>query len=169
MRDRLQTYAQLAEIIGGVAIIVSLIFVGLEVRQSNKLVATDSLREGTHRFVMEYSNAFGTEESTAFMRKATNNFHELDKDEQGRFFAIIMGFVAAFDNIYNQYEAGTLREDVFASISIAYYGLIGMPGVQALFAENDLDIPPYLLDYSTIELLVGESDRFSNPFEFLNE
>lgn len=169
MRDRLQTYAQLAEIVGGIAIIVSLIFVGLEVRQSNTLVATDSLREGTHRFVTEYSNAFGTEESTAFMRKATNNFHELDKDEQGRFFAIVMGFVAAFDNIYNQYNAGTLREDVFASISIAYYGLIGMPGVQAMLAENFLELPPYLLDYSSIELLAGESEKFSRPFAFLNE
>lgn len=169
MRDRLQTYAQLAEIVGGVAIIISLIFVGFEVRQSNTLVATDSLREGTHRFVTEYSNAFGTEESTAFMRKATNNYHDLDKDEQGRFFAIIMGFVAAFDNIYNQYDTGTLREDVFMSISRAYYGLIGLPGVQALLDGNPLAIPPYLLDYNAVDLLASQDNIFNSPFEFLEE
>ena len=169
MREKLQIYAHLAEIVGAVAIIISLIFVGLEVRQSNLMVATDSLREGTQLWVGEYSKAFGTEESTAFMRNAANNFEELNKDEQGRFFARIMGFVAAFDNVYNLYEAGSLREDVFVSIAIDYYGIVQLPGVQTVLSENVNELPRYLRDYSVIEVLLGESEGIDRPFEFLNE
>ncbi len=169
MKKKLRDYAHIAEIIGAFAIIISLIFVGLEVRQSNTLVTTDSLREGTQRWVAQYSEAFGTEESTAFMRKAANNYQDLSKDEQGRFFARMMGFVAAFDNIYNQYAVGSLREDVFVSIAIAYYRLINMPGVRSVLSEHAPILPPYLLDYSVNEILIGEEENMARPFKFLNE
>jgi hypothetical protein len=47
LKDKLQVYALWAEILGGVAILVSLIFVGVQLRQSNSIAATDALREGT--------------------------------------------------------------------------------------------------------------------------
>ena len=167
--ETLQKYAHIAEIIGAVAIIVSLIFVGLEVRQSNILVATDSLREGTQIWVAQHAESFGTEESTAFMRRAVNYYQELSPDEQGRFFARVIGYVAAFDNIYNQYAVGSLREDVFFSIALDYYGFLNLPGVQTVLTENVPELPRYLRDYSVNAILIGEEARFGQSFQFLME
>lgn len=167
--QKLQNYAHLAEIVGALAIIVSLIFVGLEIRQSNTLVSTESLLNGTQIWVSQYSASFGSEESTAFFRRAANNYQELNQDEKGLFFSRVMGFVAAFDNIYNQYTAGALREDVFYSIALDYYGLISMPGVQSVLQDNVPELPRYLRDYSVNEMLIGEEDRIGRSFEFLSE
>jgi len=166
---KLQTYAHLAEIVGALAIIVSLVFVGLEIRQSNTLVSTESLLNGTQIWVSQYTASFGSEESTAFFRKAANSYQELNQDEKGRFFSRVMGFVAAFDNIYNQYTVGSLREDVFYSIALDYYGLIGMPGVQSALQDNVPELPRYLRDHSVNELLIGEEERIGRSFEFLSE
>ena len=132
MKERLSMYADIAEVLGAIAVVVSLAFVGMQISQSNSLVITDSLRDATQLWVGEYSEAFGTEESTAFMRKAAHHYDDLNKDEQGKFFAQVMGFVAAYDNVYNQYQAGSLREDVFVSISKAYHGIISLPGAQTV-------------------------------------
>ena len=163
----LSDWASIAEIIGAIAIIVSLLFVGLEVRHSNTLAATESLKNGTQIWVGEYKRNFGSEESTAFMRKALNDYENLSNDEKGRFYASMMGFLAAFDTIHNQYEAGLLREDVYVSIALGYYALVNMPGGRRVLEEETLGLPPYLLDYSVNEVLLGREEDLERAFSFV--
>ncbi len=167
MNQRLSDWASVAEIIGAVAIVVSLLFVGLELRDSNRLAATESLKDGTQLWLDEFRRNLGSEESTAFMRKALNDYDDLSNDEKGRFFASMMGFLAAFDTIYNQYEAGLLREDVFISIALAYYGLVEMPGGRRVLTEEAYALPPYLLDYSVNDILIGREDELDAGYSFL--
>lgn len=166
MKGRLQEFALVGEIIGALAVVVTLLFVGLELRQSNRLASTESLRVGTRIWVDEYSDSFGSEESTAFMRQALNDYQSLSDDEKGRFFAAVFGFVAAFDTIQNQYEAGLLREEVYVSIARGYYRLVTMPGAQELFRENSPSLPPYLYHPTEDQALVIQEDDFGT-FSFL--
>ena len=167
MNLALSDWASIAEIIGAMAIIISLLFVGLEIRRSNTLAATESLKEGTQIWVDQFKRNFGSEESTAFMRKALNEYQNLSNDEKGRFFASMMGFLAAFDTIHSQYEAGLLREDVFVSIALGYYALVNMPGGQQVLKEEALGLPPYLLDYSANEVLIGREKELDGAYSFI--
>lgn len=124
---KLEKWVQISEIIGAVAIVVSLIFVGYQVRQSNILAATDALREGTQIWTDAYMNAFGTEERVSVFATAINSCDELSREQHGRFFATLMKFIAAYDNIFNQYQSGRLREEVFASIALTYYAIVRTP------------------------------------------
>ncbi len=168
MRKRLKEYALIGEIIGAVAIVVSLLFVGQELRQSNRLASAESLRAGTQVWLKAYAVNFGSEESTAFMRKAFNEYQSLSEDEKGRFYAGIFEFVAAFDTLRNQYEAGLLREETYISIARSYYSLIGMPGTQKLFKENDVYLAPYLLDPAGNDAMTGREEDLA-PWAFLQE
>lgn len=147
MKEKLQEYALIAEIIGAIAVVISLLFVGMQVRQSNNLASADSLREGGEMWLRAY-DSFQTEESTAFMRKALNDYQGLSKDEKGRFFNLMFKYVGAFDILHNQYEAGLLREETYVSIAGAYYSLVSLPGVRDLFEETTRYVPPYLLEPS---------------------
>ena len=159
MKGKLQVYALWAEILGGVAILVSLLFVGIQLRQSNDLATTDALKEGTELWTDAYVTAFGTEESTAFFSKAINRCDELSKEERGRFFAIISKFVSAYDNIFNQYESGRLREEVFVSIASTYYSYANTACGQRVLSQDFLILPPYLLGPSEDEVLSGHEDE----------
>ena len=43
MKSKFSEWASIKEVLGAIAIIVSLVFVGVELRQSNILAATDTL------------------------------------------------------------------------------------------------------------------------------
>lgn len=165
MKERLQQYALIAEIVGAIAIVISLAFVGLQVQQSNTLASTQSLAQGTQLWLDEYRRNFGSNESTAFMRRALNDYGGLSKDEKGRFYSALLGFVGAFDTIHNQYDAGLMPEEVYISIARGYYSMIGMPGAQRLFDEMDIYLPSYLL-------MPAQGSSFEDrlaPWPFLEE
>ncbi len=166
MKERLQEYALIAEIIGAVAIVLSLLFVGQELQQSNRLASAESLREGTQVWIKANAETLGSEESTAFMRKALNEYQSLSEDEKGRFYVGIFEFVAAFDTLHNQYEAGLLREETYISIALGYYSLIKMPGTQKLFKENEVYLAPYLLDPTGNDAMTVREEDFP-PWPFL--
>lgn len=165
---KLEKWALIAEIIGGIAIVVSLLFVGLQVRQSNSLAATDALKDGTQNWTDAYVAAFGTEESTAFFREAVSSCDTLSAEERGRFFGIVVRFVSAYDNIFNQYEAGRLREEVFVSIASVYYGIARIPCAQRVLVEQLPLMPSYLLKPDSIEALDGREGDM-DLFDFLVE
>ena len=60
MKEKLQEYALIAEIIGGIAIVASLLFVGVQINQNNKLIeasamnASNERTDNTSRIGIEY-------------------------------------------------------------------------------------------------------------------
>jgi hypothetical protein len=134
-------------------LIVSLAFVGLQLRQSNALTTTDAVKDGTQNWTAAYAAAFGSEESTAFLRRALNHCEDLSDDERGRFLGVLARFVSAYDNIFNQYEAGRLRQEIFLSIASDYYGIAEMPCAHAALSQDMTALPPWLLNSSGIEKL----------------
>jgi len=168
LKEKLQVYALWAEILGGIAILVSLLFVGIQLKQSNDLATTAALKEGTELWTDAYMIAFGTEESTTFFAKAINRCDDLSKYERGRFFAVLSKFVSAYDNIFNQYESGRLREEVFVSIALIYYSYAGTDCGQRVLSQDFLLLPPYLLSPSEIEVLSGHDGEMKLP-DFLVE
>ena len=163
MSEKLERYALFAEIISAVAIVVSLVFVGLQVRQSNSLAATDALREGTELWSNAYVRAFGTPESVAFFRSAINHCEELSKEQRGQFFAVLIKLVSAYDNIYNQYESGRLRQEVFVSIALTYYAIARSPCAHTVLIEDVVNLPPWLLEPAHVEVLTGREDEIRLP------
>ena len=168
MKERLQNYALIGEIIGAVAIVISLVFVGLQLQQSNRLAAAESLREGTIVWQEAYVKNFGSEESAAFMRQALNDYRSLNNDQKGRFYATFFSFVAAFDTLHNQYEAGLLRQETYISIARWYYAVVRMPGVLQMFEENDMYLAPYLVDPSSNDAFVRSGVKLA-PLPFFQE
>jgi hypothetical protein len=160
---KLEKWVQIAEVIGAAAIVVSLVFVGFQVRQSNSLAATDALREGTQIWSDAYVSAFGTEEAASFFRSAINRCEELSNDQRGRFFATLMKFVSAYDNIYNEYESGRLREEVFISIALTYYAIVNSTCATRELSEDVINLPPYLLAPGQIAVLADHVDEMRLP------
>jgi hypothetical protein len=160
---KLKKWALMAEIVGAVAIVVSLVFVGLQIRQSNSLAATEALKEGTEIWTDVYRTALGTEESAAFFIGALNDCEQLSPPQRARFFALIAKFLSAYDNIYNQYESGRLREEVFISIALGYYALANAACVQRVMVNDFQNLPPWLLGPDGIAVLTGREADMRLP------
>ena len=126
----IQDWGAIGEILGGIAVFVSLGYLALQIRQSNIQAKAESLRTATQSWVDQQQKAFDTEEKVAFMRRALNDYAELSHDEKGKLWAVLLGYIAPFDNMYNQYHAGLLRKEVFESIEGAFISIVTSPGAR---------------------------------------
>lgn len=152
-----QAISAVAEIIGLIFIVISVFYLAKQVQHANKQSLSDSLKDATQLYSKQYNETFGTEESTAFMRKALNDYENLRQDEKGRLFSIILGYIGAWDNLHTKYEAGFLAEETYNSITIAFASLLQTPGGLACITQihEGFKLPPYIMNNTEIRQISG--------------
>jgi len=172
MEMSIQDWGAVGEILGALAVFLSLGYLALQIRQSNIQAKAESLRTATQSWVDQQQTAFDSEEKVAFMRSALNDYTELSHDEQGRLWAILLGYIAPFDNLYNQYHSGLLRKEVFESIEGAFVSIVTSPGARECLASfhASAPLPEYLMAYISGDAPgANEVEPMSETYEFLKK
>lgn len=120
---KLSEWAHISEIVGAVAIIASLIFVGSEIRQN-----TNALRTATTQSIAEQINTINLEYATdenlprlfalMFEGKSQDAFSPTD---QVRLEMAILVGLRRIENIYLQVEEGVLHKDALSRVGYTFY------------------------------------------------
>ncbi len=117
----LEQYAYLAEIIGVVMIIITLIYLSLQVRQGAELLRSESRQaqvtndlSGVYKFIEhpELGRLFSQEETPSFADKTRLQFW-------------IVGQMRAREHEWLQYQSGALDEETWLSYRGVIYFLLG--------------------------------------------
>jgi len=127
---KLKRYAQLAEIIGSLAVIVGLIFVGLELRQNTitqRVTATQTL-------VVDYENAVDllakdTESACIYVR-GSNGLDNLTGIEQYRFFVMWFHVLRAAEQLHYYSLEGMVDQRIWRGFQRQLDEVVRYPGVQ---------------------------------------
>ncbi len=168
----IQDWGAIGEILGALAVFLSLGYLALQIRHSNIQAKAESLRTATQAWVDQQQKAFDSEEKVAFMRRALHDYGGLSNDEQGKLWAILLGYIAPFDNLYNQYHAGLLRKEVFESIEGAFISIVTSPGAKDCLESfhESAPLPEYLMLYiSGVEQGANAVKPMSETYVFLKE
>ena len=146
-----------AELIGIVVLILSVIYLSKQIRHTNLQSVSEALKDSTQLYLAQYEKSFGTEEKTAFMRKALNDYTSLSQDEKGRLFTVVVGYVAAWDNLHTKYENGFLLEETYNSFSVAFASRVQTSGGRASIEQlhKEFALPPYIMSNTTVEEIAG--------------
>ena len=88
MRRSLQDWANLAEIVGSVAIVLSLIFVGLQLSENSKQVRSETAHNVTAGLQSWYNGLGVSAQASAIWRKGMSDPESLSKDEAVQFIAL---------------------------------------------------------------------------------
>lgn len=109
-----------AEIIGIVAIVASLLFVGLQMRQSHEIALAEIYQARTAA-VMEWNHTLATSELalSAFEKSASGRLDELMPLERRASTAMIQSALYAYENSYYQFTLGYLPEEHWTRIRTA--------------------------------------------------
>jgi hypothetical protein len=94
--------ANIAEIMGGIAILVSLIYVGYQIRQSNQIAAAESMRT-----IM--GSEFLDSHNMATIGRGFLDFNALDFDSKWEFHTYFMRFFNHYQMIGEQRDRGLIR------------------------------------------------------------
>jgi len=132
-----------AEIIGGIAVIASLIFVARQMQESNR-----NTREANYRQVMrhniEMGRLVGSDAGIANLyRRGCESMQHLNEDERWQFGSLMMAMFCDFNQHYTMHKQKRLNLEFWQPIenNIKFY--IGRPGVLTWWQAQ-----PFVLDVS---------------------
>lgn len=153
MKEKLQEYALIAEIISAIAVVVSLVFVGIQIRDSSEstdlntaAILANSRQESVK---MELGLIYKTIESPAIAKWNVEGFERLDPIEQEMVRAQIEAFFRARENLWFQYQAGVIDSAVWDS----YYRLLLEQLRQRDIILTQWEVNPYRFDKDFVNFI----------------
>ena len=96
-------YTQIAEIIGAIAIVISLIFVGLEIRQNTSQSKVESIQT-THTFFTYVNDLFVNEDTAQLMLEAVNDFDTMKQIQKVRFDGVMANISSGYELAREYYK-----------------------------------------------------------------
>ena len=138
----------LAEIIGSVAIVVSLIFVGLQLRQNSSQFETAAIQAGM-AYVEATNNLTANPDSTELVIRGLSDFEGLTQVEKARFDGLLYNIMTKYFVARQYYNQHGLTEQDIDSYDEAFAMLLRSPGAaqwwritkagNPVFVQNRID------------------------------
>ena len=130
MKIKLKKIALIVEILGGVAILISLIFVGIQLKDNTKATrsstATATIGTMTDWYVTMGTNS----EASSTFWKFLSDPNSMTKEEQLQHIYNLHGLILTFQNSYYLALEGTLDERIPESLNQVIIGVKDQPGFQ---------------------------------------
>ncbi len=156
----------IGELVGGVAVIGSLIYVGLQVRQSNDLERTETLRAFARDWIAAAVEPLRDGESADLLRRGNAAFENLEETEKVQFFGYYgQVFFLAQELFLLKGRVDPLLVDQIDGVILSY---LTIPGVETWYAHSRKFLaPPYLEHLETLRRTVTPIDMSQTYPPFL--
>lgn len=121
------------EIIGAMAVVLSLIYLAIQVRQNSNMARAESQLRLLANF-REFSNALKGKDPTAFGR-GLQCYPDLPVAEDGTFRGHLWDALHFFQCALALYESGTLDEEAYAGFESTIAAMLATPGGRRFWQE----------------------------------
>ena len=98
----------IAEVLGALAVLVTLLYFSLQIRQSNKLAEAESQRELMNFDV--FTPLVADPKLTSEFRACLNRYEEQDPDVKTRFFFLMTNWHLQMESVFRMNEKGLIAE-----------------------------------------------------------
>jgi hypothetical protein len=132
MKEILEEYALIAEIISAIAVIISLIFVGFQIRGNTKATQASTFHEIATLDIQLLLSFANSQESARIISTFRDNPDALSEKEQNHGFYFFAAEVRHVENLFLQHENKMLSEKDWNSRKALVEGLVLTPGFGAL-------------------------------------
>jgi len=108
----LEQLANIGELVGGLAVVASLIYLAIQIRQNTEIVKGATLSTNTQNWTNLIANATQPEMAEAHVAGALGN-DDIDIKQFTQFFYFCRIMFAAFEDQYYQYRHGSMDEEIY--------------------------------------------------------
>ena len=134
----LENIYYIGQTVAVVALLLSIIFVGLQIRQNTKALKSTSHHAITDSF-NQLNVLIGTDPKAGrIWRLGLGGPENLDVDEQMSFSFLCLGYMRIFETLYFQNKNGTMDAQLFESKRRSIVAGFPFPGWRAWWATNTL-------------------------------
>ena len=124
----LQDLGNLGEFIGSIAVVVTLVYLAIQIRQNTRATRTESLNTALGVHVNQIAQLTATDADSELFRRFAQDFHALSANETGRVQAMMLQRVASFNQVIRLHRAGFLDDDEFQAIQGTFISIMRTAG-----------------------------------------
>jgi hypothetical protein len=151
--------AQLAEIIGAVAVVVSLVYVGIQVNDSVGASRSASVNDANVALQNWYLEVGTNEQASTLFYRGLMSREALPAEEEFQFLMTFHGVFLAFQNSYWLTEEGTLDPELLEALTAAILGVKDTPGMRRYWRQRKSYLNASFAEY--VELLLKRETNTS--------
>jgi len=136
MNFSLDSAAKTAEVIGAVAVVIGLLFVGLEIRTNTVAQQFSS----TQTLVSEYNTAISSINDGEFVCifiRAGNDFEGLSQAKKIRYSILMQPIFRTFEQLHYSALQGTIDHNVYSGFQRQFAAMMQLPGNQQYWATRE--------------------------------
>jgi hypothetical protein len=144
MKLKLSEYAQIAEIVSAFAIVLSLIFVGFQLKDNAKATRSATANATVASIGAWYAGNGQNEQASAVLLNGIENPDSLSREQWFQFAYNMHALLLNFQNSYYLVEEGTLDQDVRDSQTVVIAAVKDQPGFLRVWSQRrDIFFPEF--------------------------
>ena len=139
--------SSIAEIIGAVAVVISLVYVGIQVDNSAGAVRAASANNANVAMQNWYLRVGSDQQTSELFYKALTSEDALSNQEEFQFLMMLHGAFLAFQNSFLLAEEGTIDLELREALTAAILGTKSTPGMRRYWRQRKSYLHSGFADY----------------------
>lgn len=135
----LETLANFGEFVGGIAVIVSLVYLAVQIRSNTNAVKAQAVATWHSASVSDREAIYTDQETTEFLVRLGTNYDPKSTEEWLRFGSYVTQLLNSWEMLYVQSTLGLVDEAFLESKSVRYTQMVAFPGVLAWWNTSGKD------------------------------
>ena len=136
LKMKLDEWASIAEIIGAVAVVVSLVYVGIQVNDSAGAARSASANDANVALQEWYMQTGSDQQTSTLLYRGLVSQQALPDEEEFQFLMMTHGFFLAVQNSYLLAQEGTIDAELRNSLKNAIHGIQNLPGMTRYWRQR---------------------------------
>ena len=125
------TLQETLQILGGIGVVASLIYVAIQIRNNSRAVRGSTYNQVSNSFISNWDSLANNTESLSVVLRGGKDFANLTEHvDQSRYYLLMMANMRRFENAWFQYKIGVLRETDWQAIAYDMDALFAYPGTR---------------------------------------
>ena len=136
MKAKLSDIASLAEVIGAIAVVISLLYVGVQVRDTTRAVRSAAVNDANTAIQSWYQMMASDPQLLKTYLDGILSQEPLSRDEEFRYMMITQAVMYAFQNTFLLGQEGSLDAGLMSSLNTGIQAVRHTPGFRRYWAER---------------------------------
>jgi hypothetical protein len=125
------TLQEITQIVGGIGVIASLIYVAIQIRNNARAVRASAYQQLSVSMSGPWDDIARNGELCGLVLRGCDDFASLDRVEKARFRFMLMAYMRRYENAWFQHKIGTLKEGDWQAIASDLDSMYSLPGSRA--------------------------------------
>jgi hypothetical protein len=168
----LETAANYADVIGGIAVVVSLIYVGIKVNHSTSAIRSSAANDASVAVQSWYLEMGTNRQASDIWLNALTSQNPLETHDEFQFVMMMHAVLLGMQNSYLLTREGTLDNEFCEAITTAIVGVKDLPGMDRYWSQRRGYFHSEFADYVD-DLLLQDSiethDMYKRPNNGLDQ